>query len=93
MRWEHDQHLQWPFTGDIIFELLNWREDKEHHKKTLKIVESHGFVQVTKGTYGKSLGYSQFISHFSLTYNSTINTEYLQEDCLRLRVNVANVIL
>ena len=44
MRGKHDQHLQLPFTGDVIIELLNWREDKEHHKKMVTIVESHGFV-------------------------------------------------
>ena len=27
-----------------------------------------------------------FISHSSLTYNPTTNTEYLQDDCLQLRV-------
>ena len=91
MKGEHDQHLQWPFTGDIIIELLNWREDKEHHKKSLEIVESHGFIQVTKGTYGNNIGYDQFVSHSSLPYNSTTNTEYLQDDCLRLRVNVTNI--
>ena len=41
MRREHDQHLQWPFTGDIIFELLNWREDKGHHSKKLSIQEDN----------------------------------------------------
>ena len=91
MRGEHDQHLQWPFTGDIIIELLNWREDKEHHKMTLLLDESDGFVQVTKGMYENNCGFDQFISHSSLPYNSTTNTEYLQEDCLRLRVSVANI--
>ena len=90
MRGEHDQHLQWPFTGDIIIELLNWRDDKGHQKMTSEIVESNGFVQVTVGVHGNASGYPQFISHSSLPY-STTNTEYLQEDCLRLRVNVANV--
>ena len=26
MRVEHDDQLQWPFSGDIVIELLNWRE-------------------------------------------------------------------
>ena len=30
MSGEHDQHLQWPFTGEFFIELLNWREDKGH---------------------------------------------------------------
>jgi len=86
---EHDQHLQQPFTGDIIIELLNWREDKKHHKNTLDIYESDGFVQVAEERYQVSIvskGYNHFISHSTLPYNSTTNTEYLQDDCLRLRV-------
>ena len=91
MRGEHDQHLQWPFTGDIIIELLNWRGDKGHHNMTLSIDSSSGFVRVTQGTYGNLVGFYQFISHSSLPYNPTTNTEYLQDDCLRLRVSVTKI--
>ena len=91
MKGEHDQHLQWPFTGVIIFELLNWREDKEHHNKTLSINSSSGYVRVTQSMYGASHGYRQFIPHSSLLYNPATNTEYLQDDCLRLRVNVTKI--
>ena len=92
MRGEHDQHLQWPFTGEFIIELLNWREDKEHYWMTLEIISDDGFDRVTgKRKYGTSYGYPQFISHSSLPYNSTTNTEYLRDDCLRLRVSVTKI--
>ena len=92
MRGEHDQHLQWPFTGEFIIELLNWREDKGHHKRTFLIISDHGFNRVTgEHKYGMSRGYHQFISHSALSYNSTTNTEYLRDDCLQLRVSVANI--
>ena len=91
MQGEHDQHLQWPFTGEFIIELLNWREDKGHDKRTLPIDSSDGYVRVTQGTYGASVGYHEFISHSSLPYNSTTNTEYLQDESLRLRVSVTNI--
>ena len=94
MRGEHDQHLQWPFTGDIIIELLNWREDDKHYTMTLQINSSDDYVRVThdQGMYGASIcGFHQFISHSFLPYKSTTNTEYLQDDCLRLRVSVANI--
>ena len=92
MRGEHDQHLQWPFTGEFIIELLNWREDKEHCWMTLEIISDDGFDRVTgKRKYGTSYGYPQFISHSSLPYNSTTNTEYLRDDCLRLRVSVTKI--
>ena len=87
MRGEYDRSLLWPFIGDITIKLLNWREDKRHHTMKLPINFSNGYVRVTQGVYGKSVGYPQFISHSSLPYDSTTNTEYLQEDCLRLRTS------
>ena len=92
MEGEYDQHLKWPFTGDIIIELLNWRKDKIHYQKTISIKFSEAFVRVTAGKYGKNCGFLQFISHSSLRYNPNTKTLYLQEDCLRLRVKTANII-
>ena len=37
MKGQHDDRLQWPFTGTIIIELLNWLEDKGTYKKILTI--------------------------------------------------------
>ena len=88
MRGEHDQHLQWPFIGDIEFELLNWKEDRKHHKETLTIDINSGCIQVTDRMYGSFNGIPQFVSHSSLLYNSATNTEYMQNNCLRLRASV-----
>ena len=85
---DYDDQLEWPFVGNFDFELLNWRNNKEHHKTTLSIDARHGFVKVTEGIFGKPWGFHDFISHSSLTYDPTRNTEYLQEDCLRFRVNM-----
>ena len=67
MKGQHDDRLQWPFTGTIIFELLNWLEDKGHYKMTLSIDTNDDFVRVTEGEYGKNRGYYQFISHAVLS--------------------------
>ena len=89
MKSQHDDRLQWPFTGTIIIELLNWLEDKGHYKKTLSIDKNNNFVRVTKGEYGNRFGYRQFISHSSL--NSSTNPQYLYQDCIRMRVKaIAN---
>ena len=53
MKGQHDDHLQWPFTGTIIIELLNWLEDKGHYKMTISIDTNNDFVRVTKGEYGE----------------------------------------
>ena len=59
MKGQHDDRLQWPFTGTIIFELLNWLEDKGHYKRTLPIDTNNDFVRVTKGEYGNNYGYGE----------------------------------
>ena len=87
MRGEHDKLLEWPFTGDIMIELLNWKKDERHYKKTLSIDANDGYHRVTMSDYGKSRGFD-FISHSSLRSDDD-NVEYLQENCMRLRVNVA----
>ena len=90
MAGKNDDQLQWPFVGDVDIMLLNWRENKRHHKKTLSIPASSdcGLGRVLAGVVGRCRGYPQFISHSSLSYNRFINTEYLQDDCLRFRVNM-----
>ena len=87
MKGQHDDRLQWPFTGTIIIELLNWLEDKGHYKKTLSIDD---IAEVTNELdYGKIGGYPQFISQSSL--NSSTNPQYLYQDCIGVRVQaIAN---
>ena len=93
MRGDYDNNLQWSFEGDIIVELLNWREDNHHyHGGTIplnKHNDTDGRItsRVTEEEYApKAWGVFHFISHFCLLYDSDTNTEYLQDDCLRLRV-------
>ena len=81
---QHDGRLQWPFTGTIIIELLNWLEDKGHYKMTLSIGTNNKILRVTEGEFGKNTGYRQFISQSSL--NSSTNPQYLYHDCIRIRV-------
>ena len=37
---EHDNQLQCPFEGEIVLELLNWRENRGHHKWTINFNRS-----------------------------------------------------
>ena len=78
MKGGYDHELQWPFTGDMIIKVLNWIEDKAHHTKTM----SFKFSTKRKES-GEKYHLFKFISH------SSIGTKYLQDDCLRLRVDVA----
>ena len=94
MRGEYDDQLQWPFQGQLISELLNWREDKRHKIHTVdfrKHSSSRVCARVTDWDVETGLGNPLFIRHSSLSYNPTANTEYLQDDCLRLRVKTVAV--
>ena len=82
---EHNDHLNRPLDTDVIVELLNWKEDKEHHERTISYTSRDH--RISQGGIEMSPVFNMFISHLSLSYNSTTNTEYLQNDCVRLRVS------
>ena len=73
----------------IVVELVNWREDANHHSCGISFNERTPIKyksQVTEGEQASGWGTGTFISYSSLDYNSNTNTEYLQDDCLRFRV-------
>ena len=101
MRGEYDDQLQWPFDGDVVIELLNWKRNRTHYKWTIHFNYYPGYseslnahcARVTEGDISKSqYGYYQSISHSSFTYNHTTNTEYLQDDCLHLRLRASAIV-
>ena len=90
MKGENDDNLVWPLEADVDIELLNWRGDVNHHIYTISFNERTAIEsrsRVTSGDVSSGCwGTSEFIPYSSLSYNSATNTEYLQDDCLRLRV-------
>ena len=92
MKGECDNDLVWPFEGRVVIELINWRADKNHLSATIDFnrhSDPNGRItsRVYKEEYApNALGIKCFISHSSLLYNPDTNTEYLQDNCLRLRV-------
>ena len=89
MRGDFDSDLQWPFIGDIIVDILNWREDNHHYRGDTITFNKQGDKtnsRVTKGQCSLLGWFKDSILHSSLVFNPDTNTEYLQDDCLRLRV-------
>ena len=78
--------------GDVVVELLNWRQDANHHSHTISFherVPSEASGRVLVGDSASGIwGTRSFISHDSLAHNHSTNTEYLQDDCLCFRVKV-----
>ena len=92
MKGENDAMLQWPFSGDITIQLLNWREDRGHVEKTVHFNDNTSLqtrsmvIRGERASNGR--GYDKFISLTDLSYNSLKNTEYLCNDTLRFKVTV-----
>ena len=94
MKGEHDDQLHWPFQGDVLLEILNWREDNGHYKKRIECIDVHQLYtnRVTETNMANcGWGEHKYIPHTSLIHDPTTNTEYVQDDCLRLRVSAVNV--
>ena len=89
VRGEFDEYLKWPFRGDITIQLLNQREDKNHHEITARFTDTAPddiAGRVTRGMRANPWGKSSFISHDELGYNRDKNCQYLKDDCLQFRV-------
>ena len=96
MKGECDSVLDWPFEGDIIVELINWKEDKNHLSHTIVFnqhIELQYSFRVTEGDISEHGwgSHDDAFSHSSLPYNPVTSTEYLQDDCLRFRIREVRV--
>ena len=89
MRGEHDNHLKWPFRGDIIVQLLNQIEDKGHYKQTIPFTDNTPDIyagRVTTGERADGWGKPCFISNHALNYNKAKNCQYFRCDCLHFQI-------
>lgn len=88
----NDDSLPWPFKGIFEIELLNQKEDRNHHTREIKFITSKPQVynsrvhcDITMCPIG--LGEPEYIAHTYLE-RSQPNCKYLENDKLLLRVNV-----
>ena len=82
LRGKYDAQLKWPFTGRIVFTLLNQLEDNNHHQVGATLTAAKN-IQV-----GHDLGKSMFIAHSALGYDAVNNTQYLKDDTLYFKMSV-----
>ena len=82
MKGEFDNHLEWPFRGDITIQLLNQQEDGGHYTRT--IYQAKG--ERSKATVGEKHICGWGINKFLV--NSELFPKYLQNDSLRFRISV-----
>ena len=86
----NDNHLKWPFRGEITIGIVNQAEDKKHFQKT--ILYNNAFSDICArrlaGT-GREIwewGHSDFIAHSELDYNAEKKTQYLKDGIIIVRV-------
>ena len=93
MKGEYDNNLKWPFEGDIRVEIINWKEDKNHHSDTIcfnrynHTVSRWNSYRLSIRKTATSFGHPQYMSHSEL--EPTIDTNYFLSDYFKLRVSVA----
>ena len=90
---EMDDFLKWPFTGKLRFTLLNQVEDNNHLWHTKNSVDYP--TQLTRvlppRTRSSGLGSRPFIQLLSLRDPSQPTIQYLQDDCLYVKVETLSV--
>ena len=91
MKGEYDQHLRWPFHGSINVSLCNQRGSKGSIEESILFgydapPEVAGRVQGDNKVAESGLGIPRFVEHAQLGFNLKKNTEYLKNNCLRLKV-------
>ena len=90
---EYDDTLTWPYTGTVTFEIINWKDDRDHIKRRVdysqeSIIADGCGNKPTGEENDNSWGYSKALSHNKL-YGS--NSQYVNNDILCIRVSSITV--
>ncbi len=90
MKGEFDEHLRWPFRGEIEVMLCNQRKSDGSISETILFDYDAPLEVSDRVMHGEvaesGLGIPKFIEHYHLGFNQSKNTEFLKNNCLRLRV-------
>ena len=103
MKGDNDDSLTFPFRGDLLIQIVNWRENKNHAEQLVEFNEKtdprgkYG-ARVTKlaatwsGRKRQGYGFPNFLSHKFLEFNESRNTQYVSDDDT-LHVRIMKIIL
>ena len=89
MKGPFDDHLKWPFRGEITIQIVNQDGDHDHVEMTIpyndKTADAYaGRVTGKERAIGR--GYREFLAHTALGYNGAKKTQYLKDDIFIVRV-------
>ncbi len=77
---KYDENLNWPFVGDITFQLLNQLEDKNHYSNILNITSYYNMTIFSDSCWGLAQFYSTFMTlppPHSISRMTVYTLEYL----------------
>ena len=83
MKGLYDDHLKWPFRGNITIQIMNQAGDHNHIAMTIPYNDKTsdiGAGRVTMGERSGGWGFHQFLAHSDLEYNAAEKTQYLKDN-------------
>ena len=90
MQGPYDDHLKWPFIGEITIQIVNQAGDHSHVEKTIpyndKTSDYIACRVIDKERADHGWGFHQFLAHTDLKYNATKKTQYLKDNIIIVRV-------
>ena len=88
MRGPFDGGLKWPFRGDITIQIVDQAGEKHHEKVApySNTTPDSYANRVTDRERSEGQGFSKFLPHTSLGYNTATNTQYLRSNSLQIRI-------
>ena len=90
MRGPFDNHLIWPFRGDVTIQIVNQAGDHDHVEKITSYNDDTPDKYAGRVTNGErsiyGWGKHQFLSHADLGYNAARKTQYLKVNYIIIRV-------
>ena len=85
-----DDHLKWPFRGEITIQIVNQDGDHDHVERTIPYNDETPDVNARRVTGNKERaigrGFPQFLAHTDLEYNGAKKAKYLEDDIIIVRV-------
>ena len=85
-----DDHLKWPFRGEITIQIVNQDGDHDHVEETFPYDDDTPDDSAGRVTGNKERaigrGFLQFLAHTDLGYNGATKTQYLKDNVIIVRV-------
>ena len=88
MQGPYDDHLKWPFRGEITIQIVNQAGNHSHMEKTTTYHDKTDDIagRVIDKDRACGWGKHQFLAHTDLEYNAAKKTQYLKDDIIIVRV-------